>query len=158
MNVKDQITTLSTVENERSESIAQSLDILAQVLESIDTRLTGQDREIRRSFGDHSRNLQQLQAPKEWQDILGEIRTHRKTINALEPKEAKVRKLITLVAQLIDMSNSQNVVYQRRVRYRPHLVNTVGLETPTGFGQFQLYHGSVIQMPCDVLIVSGRLM
>ena len=41
--------------------------------------------------------------------------------------------------------------YQRRVRYRPHLVNTVGLDT------IRFIMVPLIQMPCDILVVSGRI-
>jgi hypothetical protein len=153
--LKDQIQALSIEPTERSESIAQSLDILAQVLEAIELRLSKSS--VRRSFSDHACRLHELGAPKKWQQLLGEIRVHRKTIDALEPQEQSVRQLISLVAKMIDASDTGSVLYHRRVRYRPHMVNTVGIDTPTGFGQFQLYHGSVIQMPCDILIVSGRV-
>ena len=148
---------LSLEVNECAETIAQSLDILAQVLEGLDIRLRKSNQITRRSFGDHATNLAELNAPQDWQDLLSEIRKYRKIISILEPEKERVEYLTSLIRKLIIISDSTDVEYQRRVRYRPHLVNTVGLDTPTGFGQFQLYHGSVIQMPCDILVVSGRV-
>ena len=78
----------------------QSLDILAQVLESLDVRLRKSNEVIRRSFGDHARNLKALNAPQEWQELLTEIRKHRKTISILEPEEEKVTYLTNLIRKL----------------------------------------------------------
>ena len=60
---------LSLEDNERSETIAQLLDILAQILESLDIRLRKSNEVIRRSFGDHATNLKELNAPQNWQEM-----------------------------------------------------------------------------------------
>jgi len=157
MNLLETIGTLSTTPEECGEALAQSLDILAQSLESIDQLLGDHQEQIRRSFGDHARNLEQLRAPSDWLELLSNIRRFRKKINVLEPEEILVAELFEMIAELLQKTGVGGRMYHRRVRYRPHLINTVGVDTPTGFGQFQLYHGSAIQMPCDVLVVSGRV-
>ena len=116
-------------EDERSESVAQSLDLLAQSLEALDMRINQTEQRTKRSFGGHARHLQAIGADENCVAKLNEIRAFRKTLNPTKLSEDGVRDLVQHIMEFSQLSETENIIGERRVRYRPHLTNTVGIET-----------------------------
>jgi hypothetical protein len=156
-SIEETLAQLPFEEEELGETVAQTLDLLAQALEQLDMRLRGSDAATRRSFGDHARNLEHLKAPSTLVSQLNALRKHRKTLTPTELQKEGVEQLVALAQGFVESSGTGQVEGERRVRYRPHLTNTVGVETASVFREFQLHHGSVIQVPCDALVISARL-
>jgi len=157
MTLHDVLTSLPLGQEDRDESLGQGLDILAQGLEhySADT-LKVESR--RRSFGGHARLLEKHGVTGSIPDSLAAVRARRREVmDGFEVEQESLQDLLDLIGGLLFQLGADAAPYRLRIRYRPVMVNTAGIETPRGFRQFQLHHGSAIRIPCDVLVISARM-
>ncbi len=156
MNIQEHLQGLSFEPEELTETLGQLLDSLAQSLEAWTQGLSGSENRDSLSFGGHAKRLAELEAPAQGQEQLEQIRAFRRAsldINHLD--ESVLRTLQGKILDHVEFAETGGVTAQIRIRYRPVLVNTVGVETPSGYRQFQLHHGSVTHIPCDVLVLSA---
>lgn len=136
------------------EIIGQLLDVTAQILELEIEWLKG-IKPLSNSLGDLQEILESLQQ-RELSDQLINIRNYRRTINILTPSLRETHDLCELVVKLSRVSRFGQEQKKNRIRYEPELFNSTGIDTAKGFSRFDLYHGSLTGIVCDIAIISAE--
>ena len=136
------------------EIVGQLLDTTAQILELEVERLKG-SKPLSNSLGDLQEILNSLQQ-KELGSRLKDIRNYRRTINILSPSLRETQELCALVVRLVSASQFGQEEKKKRIRYEPELFNSTGIDTNQGFSRFDLYHGSLTGIDCDIAIISAE--
>jgi hypothetical protein len=154
-SILETLDALSLAPDEQTETVGQCLDLLSQALER--WHVGGGEERTRRSLGGHALALSAVQAPESLCAALEQARNTRRELDLVSLDAASVGGLVQAARAVVVGSERGGEPAELRVRYRPVMVNTVGVETPEGFRQFQLNHGSAIQIPCDLLVISARL-
>lgn len=135
------------------ESLGQILDSMVQVLECVEKEVTKTSSGTR-SFGEIETFLRKNQLTK-LANSLNEVRTYRKEIDIRNPESEKVARLRDMVVDLIKMTNFSEINHIFRIRYKPILENSTGIESQNGFSRFNLYHGSISHIKCSTLVISS---
>ena len=136
------------------EIVGQLLDTTAQILELEVERLKG-SKPLSNSLGDLQEIFDGLQQ-KELGGRLKDIRNYRRTINILSPSLRETQELCELVVRLVSVSQFGQEEKKKRIRYEPELFNSTGIDTNQGFSRFDLYHGSITGIDCDIAIISAE--
>ena len=136
------------------EIVGQLLDTTAQILE-LEIELFEGCKPLSNSLGD----LQEILASLEQEELgerLKDIRNFRRTINILSPSEQETHDLCELVVKLVSVSQFGQEEKKNRIRYEPKLLNSTGIDTNQGFSRFDLYHGSLSGIDCDIAMISAE--
>ena len=136
------------------EIVGQLLDTTAQILE-LETEYFMGSKPLSNSLGDLQEILNSLQQ-KELGSRLKDIRNYRRTINILSPSLRETQELCALVVRLVSASQFGQEEKKKRIRYEPELFNSTGIDTNQGFSRFDLYHGSLTGIDCDIAIISAE--
>lgn len=136
------------------EIVGQLLDTTAQILELETEYFTG-SKPPSNSLGDLQEILDSLQLI-ELGGPLKDIRNYRRTINILSPSLQETHELCELVLRLVSVSQFGQEEKKNRIRYEPELFNSTGIDTNQGFSRFDLYHGSLTGIDCDIAIISAE--
>lgn len=136
------------------EIVGQLLDTTAQILELETEYFTG-SKPPSNSLGDLQEIIDSLQQ-KELGGRLKDIRNYRRTINILSPSLHETHELCELVLRLVSVSQFGQEEKKNRIRYEPELFNSTGIDTNQGFSRFDLYHGSLTGIDCDIAIISAE--
>ena len=136
------------------EIVGQLLDTTAQILELETEYFTG-SKPPSNSLGDLQEILDSLQLI-ELGERLKDIRNYRRTINILSPSLQETNELCELVLRLVSVSKFGQEEKKNRIRYEPELFNSTGIDTNQGFSRFDLYHGSLTGIDCDIAIISAE--
>jgi hypothetical protein len=135
------------------ESLGQILDSMVQVLECVEKEVTKTSTGTR-SFGEIETFLRKNKLI-ELANSLHEVRTYRKEIDIRNPQSDKVARIRDMVIGLIKMTNFSEINHAYRIRYKPILENSTGIESQNGFSRFNLYHGSISHVNCSTLVISS---
>ena len=129
--------TLDLSDTQRFESMGQILDSMVQVLEKLfeDHQITLHSR----ALGDLQEALERIPEFASIAKSLGQIRRFRKTINVKAPELDKIQQLQSMAIELIELTPYVELEHIYRIRYLPVLENGAGVESPSGFKQFNLY-------------------
>jgi len=136
------------------EIVGQLLDTTAQILE-LETKYFTGSKPPSNSLGDLQEILHSLQLI-ELGERLKDIRNYRRTINILSPSLQETNELCELVLRLVGVSKFGQEEKKNRIRYEPELFNSTGIDTNQGFSRFDLYHGSLTGIDCDIAIISAE--
>ena len=136
------------------EIVGQLLDTTAQILE-LETEYFMGSKPLSNSLGDLQEIFDGLQQ-KELGGRLKDIRNYRRTINILAPSLQETHELCELVLGLVSVSQFGQEEKKNRIRYEPELFNSTGIDTNQGFSRFDLYHGSLTGIDCDIAIISAE--
>ena len=136
------------------EIVGQLLDTTAQILE-LETEYFMGSKPLSNSLGDLQEIFDGLQQ-KELGGRLKDIRNYRRTINILSPSLRETHELCELVLGLVSVSQFGQEEKKNRIRYEPELFNSTGIDTNQGFSRFDLYHGSLTGIDCDIAIISAE--
>jgi hypothetical protein len=147
---------LELTEGEILESLGQIIDCLVQSLEQIDKRMNNNPM-TSGSLGDFQKLFDNSEGTETLGLKLASIRNLRKTIDINNPSRDMVNQLREAVIDFIRASDTEQLHPERRIRYKPELVNVTGLDSLFGFKQLKIFHGSVTHIPCDTLVISANI-
>lgn len=154
MTITQYLSELPNSNESPREIVGQLLDTAAQILELEIEYFMG-SKPLSNSLGDLQEILVSLQQEK-LGGRLKDIRIYRRTINILSPSLRETHELCELVVKLVSVSQFGQEEKKSRIRYEPELFNSTGIDTNQGFSRFDLYHGSLTGIDCDVAIISAE--